>query len=349
MSTDLSGFDKQGEKTERELNNANKSRLNQIAGDSISDAGFTPAVQGVDFLERAKERTKGSSLWRDTWRRLKRNHMAFASLIFIAFVSLVAIFAKHIAPYSFAAQNANEVLAPPSWAHWLGTDDLGRDLLSRLIYGAQVSMAVGVLTALVSFVLGTVYGAISGWMGGRVDAIMMRIVDTLDSIPTLVLLILVKILFDSVDQGMNPEVRAVAGVLLALSVFGWLMLSRVVRGEVLKAKQTLYVEAARSVGADDRSILFRHIIPNIMGPIIVVVTAQVPANIMFESFLSFIGLGLQPPYSSWGVLANDGWKTIRTYPHLIIAPGLALFLTMMAFNIFGDGLRDAWDPQTRKE
>ncbi len=349
MSTDFVGAGDNGQKVRRESDAAIVSRENAHAHKFEENASFTPTVQGVDFLERAAERTKGSSLWRDTWRRLKRNRMAFISLIFIGFVSLIAIFAQHIAPYSFAAQNANEVLAPPSWSHWLGTDDLGRDLLSRLIYGAQVSMAVGVLTALVSLVMGTVYGAISGWIGGRVDALMMRLVDTLDSIPTLVLLILVKIMFDSIDQGMNPEVRAVAGVLLALSVFGWLMLSRVVRGEVLKAKQTLYVESARSMGASDRRIIFRHIIPNITGPIIVVVTAQIVSNIMFESFLSFIGLGLQPPYSSWGVLANDGWKTIRTYPHLIIAPGLALFLTMMAFNIFGDGLRDAWDPQTKKE
>ncbi len=317
--------------------------VNGVATAAVADAIPAPAIKGVDFLERAH----ASSLWKDSWNRLKRNRLAFVSAIFIGVVSLIAIFAQHLAPYSYETENVNLILAPPSWAHWLGTDDLGRDVLSRLIYGSQVSMAVGIFTAIVSLAFGTVYGAVSGWLGGRMDALMMRLVDILDSIPTLVLLVLIKVMFDAMSTNINPELKAVAGVLLALSVFGWLMLARVVRGQVLQAKQMLYVESARSMGASDRWILFRHILPNIMGPIIVVITALIPANIMFESFLSFIGLGLQPPYSSWGVLANEGWKTIRTYPHLIIAPGLALYFTMLAFNIFGDGLRDAWDPKAK--
>ncbi len=310
---------------------------------SSAVADIKPALGEVDFLERAH----ASSLWKDSWRRLKRNRLAFASAIFICFMSLVAILAQHLAPYSYETENVNLILASPSWAHWLGTDDLGRDLLSRVIYGAQVSMAVGVFTAIASLVFGTVYGAISGWFGGRVDAVMMRLVDTLDSIPALVLLVLIKVMFDAVSINMNPELRAVSGILVALSVLGWTMLARVVRGQVLQAKQLLFVEAARSIGATDRWIVARHIVPNIMGPIIVMITALIPQNIMFESVLSFIGLGLQPPYSSWGVLANEGWKTIRTFPHLIIAPGLALFFTLLAFNIFGDGLRDAWDPKAK--
>jgi oligopeptide transport system permease protein len=287
------------------------------------------------------------SLWYDAYRRLKRNRGALISGAFIILMCIVALLAKPLAPYSFETQNMDLILAGPSAAHWLGTDDLGRDLLSRLIYGAQMSMAVGIFTAIFSLAMGVVYGAIAGWAGGRIDATMMRFVDILDSIPTLVLLILVKILFDAINVFMNPELRSLVGVLLALSIFGWIMLARVVRGQVLQVKQMLYVEASRALGASSISTLFKQVLPNIMGPIIVVLTFQIPSNIMFESFLSFIGLGLQPPYSSWGVLANAGWKTIKTYPHLIIAPGVALFLTMLAFNLFGDGLRDAFDPKMK--
>jgi oligopeptide transport system permease protein len=287
------------------------------------------------------------SLWYDAWLRLKKNRAAVISGYFIVVLCVVAVFAELLAPYSFDEQHMEQILAGPSAQHWLGTDDLGRDLLSRLIYGAQMSMAVGIFTAVFSLAMGIVYGAVSGWLGGRVDAFMMRLVDILDSIPTLVLLILVKILFDAMNLFADPKIRALTGVLMALSVFGWIMLARVVRGQVLQVKQSLYVEAAQALGASSFSIVFRHVLPNILGPIIVVLTFQIPSNIMFESFLSFIGLGLQPPYSSWGVLANAGWKTIKSYPHLIIAPGCALFFTMLAFNLLGDGLRDAFDPKMR--
>lgn len=288
-----------------------------------------------------------NSLWAEGLKRLKKSRVAIISGYFIMLLCLVAIFADVLSPYSFEEQNIDIILQSPSMKHWLGTDDLGRDLLSRLIYGAQMSMAVGIFTAIFSLLMGVAYGAISGWVGGRVDSLMMRLVDTLDSIPTLVLLILVKIFFDAVNVFSEPKLRALVGVLLALSVFGWITLARVVRGQVLQVKESLYVEAAQALGASSIWIMIKHILPNILGPIIVVLTFQIPSNIMFESFLSFIGLGLQPPFSSWGVLANAGWKTIKSYPHLIVAPGLALFLTMLAFNLFGDGLRDAFDPKMR--
>lgn len=318
-----------------------------IGVDNVEVKSSNESSDEEAMIVEAVNRAKSTSLWRDAWKRLKRNRLAVISAGFIIFVCLVAIFAEKLSPYSFDEQNIDLLLAAPSHAHWLGTDDLGRDLLSRLIYGAQVSMAVGIFTALISLVMGTIYGAVAGWFGGRIDSMMMRVIDILESIPTIVLLILVKIFFDAVNVVSDPKIKAVTGILLALSVFGWIMLARVVRGQILQAKQTLFVESARALGASSISIVSRHIIPNIMGPIIVVMTAQIPANIMFESFLSFIGLGLQPPYSSWGVLANAGWKTIKSYPHLIIAPGLALFLTMLAFNLFGDGLRDALDPKVK--
>lgn len=237
---------------------------------------------------------------------------------------------------------------PPNAENWLGTDSLGRDMLSRIIWGAQMSMAVGIFTAIASLILGTIYGAISGWLGGRADGLMMRFIDILYTIPALVLLILVMVLFNSLATDMDPKDKALYGTFVALSVVGWVNIARLVRGQVLQAKQLLYVESARAIGVPSWQILFKHILPNILGPIIVTLTFQIPANVMFESFLSFIGLGIQPPYSSWGTLASDGWRSLRTYPHIIISPGIALFLTMLAFNLLGDGLRDAFDPKMRK-
>lgn len=269
------------------------------------------------------------------------------SLYFIVFLCLIAIFAPWISPYSFDQQNVDLILSSPTWQHWLGTDSLGRDMLSRLIYGARMSMAVGIITSLFSVIIGVTYGAIAGWMGGIVDSVLMRIVDILYSIPSLVLLILVKVLFDSFDIFQNPELKALFGILLALSVVGWVTLARVVRGQVLQVREMSYVEASRALGSRSFPIFFKHILPNILGPVIVLLTFQIPSNILFESFLSFIGLGLQPPFSSWGVLANDGWRSLRVFPHLIISPGIALFLAMLAFNLLGDGLRDAFDPKMR--
>lgn len=294
-----------------------------------------------------KKKKKSNSLWADGWRRLKKNKVAVGSAWLVVFICIVGIFAEQLAPFPFDEQYIKHVLEPPSSRFWLGTDNLGRDLFSRLIFGARMSMAVGIFTALISLVLGTIYGAVSGWLGGAVDSIMMRIVDILYSIPTLVLLILVKVIFDSVTLFENPELRALTGILAALSVVGWVTLARVVRGQVLQVKQLTYVESARALGANGLWIVIRHVFPNILGPIVVLLTFQIPSNILFESFLSFLGLGLQPPYSSWGVLANEGWKSLRTYPHLMIAPGVALFFSMLAFNLFGDGLRDAFDPQLK--
>ncbi len=294
-----------------------------------------------------KNTTKSKSLWEDSLIRLKRNKASMFSFFFIVMVCLVAIFAKYLAPYSFETQHIDNLLESPSSRFWLGTDSLGRDVFSRIIYGARMSMAVGIFTAMISMVIGTIYGCISGWAGGRVDSIMMRAVDILISIPSLVLLVLVKVIFDSVNFFEDPELRALTGMLLALSVVGWVTLARVVRGQVLQVKELTFIEAAKALGSPGYMILLRHVFPNILGPIIVLLTFQIPSNILIESFLSFIGLGLQPPYSSWGVLASDGWRSMRSFPHLILYPSIALGFTMLAFNLFGDGLRDAFDPKMK--
>ncbi len=290
---------------------------------------------------------KAESLWADAWKRLKKNKASVVSGIFILIMCFIALFAKQIQPYPFDKQDITQILEGPSATHWLGTDNLGRDLLSRLIYGARMSMAVAIFTAFVSLFIGAVYGAISGWFGGKVDAIMMRSMDILYSIPALVLMILVMVAFGSVELFDNPELKAMTGIFLALSIVGWVSVARLVRGQVLQVKEMQYVEAAFAMGASQFGIVWKHIFPNILGPIIVTLTFQIPANVLFESFLSFIGLGLQPPFSSWGVLANEGWRSLRNYPHLIISPGLAIFMTMLAFNLFGDGLRDAFDPKLK--
>lgn len=290
---------------------------------------------------------QSKSLLQDSIDRLKKNSWAMVSFYFIVFICFVALFAKYIAPYSYETQNMSAILQGPSAQYWLGTDGLGRDILSRLIYGARMSMAVAIFTAILSLIIGGIYGAISGWFGGIVDRVMMRIVDILYSIPTLVLMILVKVIFDSLDLFEDPELKALTGILVALSLASWVTLARIVRGQVLQAKQLLFVEAARSLGARPMTILWRHVIPNITGPIIILLTLQIPGNILFESFLSFLGLGLQPPFSSWGVLFAEGWSSLKSFPHLILSPSVAMFLTLLAFSFFGDGLRDAFDPKMR--
>ena len=278
-------------------------------------------------------------------KKIIENKLMFSCGFFIILVGICALFAPLIAPYSFYEQFPEKALSPPSWKHWLGTDHLGRDLLSRIIYGSRMSMAVGFFTSVISAILGLSYGLFSGWQGGLTDRILMRFIDIMFSIPTLVLLILVKVLFDSFVVIPYPEFKALAGTLVALSLVSWAFLARVVRGQVLQVKENLFVTSAISQGASSLRIAFRHILPNIVTPVIILLTFQIPSNILFESMLSFLGLGLQPPFSSWGVLVDEGWRSISTYPRLIVAPGLMLFLTMMAFNLLGDGLRDVFDPK----
>lgn len=280
-------------------------------------------------------------------KKFKKNKVALFCLIFILFVCFLALAAPFITPFPFDEQHVDDLLLSPNVTYWFGTDRLGRDLLSRVIYGARMSMAVGIITAFISLLIGALYGAISGWFGGWVDSIMMRLVDVAYSIPSLVIMILIKVIFDSFPLFQNPELKALTGTLIALSIVGWVSLARLVRAQVLQVKEYSFIEAGQSLGLGNWQLLLRHVLPNILGPIIVMLTFRIPANILFESFLSFIGLGLQPPYSSWGVLASDGADLLESYPHLILFPGAALFMTMMSFQLLGDGLRDAFDPKMR--
>jgi len=253
---------------------------------------------------------------------------------FIALAVLAAVLAPWIVPYSFQAQDTLNTLAVPSAAHWMGTDYLGRDLFSRLVYGARVSLFIGMATTLVALVIGTVYGAISGYVGGRTDSVMMRVVDVVFALPDLLMIILIMVVLG----------RGLTGIFLALTMVSWVTVARLVRGEVLRIKEFTFVEAARALGSSHARIIFLEILPNLWGVLIVTLTFRIPVAILAESTLSFIGLGIAPPFSSWGSLANDGWTAIKCYPHLILFPSLAIFLTILSFNFLGEGLRDAMDP-----
>lgn len=271
------------------------------------------------------------------WKKFFRHKLAVASLVFLVVISLMALLAPWVTTFAFDEQNIIARLSSPSFTYWMGTDSLGRDLYSRIIYGARTSLSVGVLTALFALVFGTITGAIAGYWGGWVDHMLTRMMDLFYIFPSLLLAILLMLMM---GQG-------ILGILLALGIVAWVTQARLVRGQVLQAKEFTYVEAARAMGMSHFTIIRKHILPNLWGPIIVSLTFQIPTNIMAESFLSFIGLGLQPPNSSWGTLANEGFRAMRSFPHLIIFPGLILFLTMLAFNYLGDGLRDVLDPRSK--
>lgn len=257
-----------------------------------------------------------------------------AGLAVIVLVAAGAVFAPWITAYPYDFQDTLHLLSPPSAEHWMGTDRLGRDLFSRLLYGARVSMTVGIGTALTALVFGTAYGAISGYAGGGVDNLMMRGLDVVYSLPDLLLIILITVMI-----GRGP-----VGIFIALGLVSWVTVARIVRGEVLRLKELSFIEAARAIGLSHGRILALHILPNMLGILIVTLTFRIPAAILAESTLSFIGLGITPPAASWGTLANEGWAAMKFYSHLIIFPSLVIFITMLSFNFLGDALRDAFDP-----
>jgi oligopeptide transport system permease protein len=283
---------------------------------------------------------RGNSLWRDAWRRLLRNRMAVASGLFllgmVGLTLLAPVLPGLVDP---ELQDLRLGATPPSLTHPFGTDILGRDLLSRVLHGGRISMLVGLVATLVSFVVGVSYGAAAGYFGGRVDHWMMRFVDVLYSLPYMFLVILLMVYFS----------RSLVMLFVALGLVQWLTMARIVRGQVLSIKQQEYVEAARAMGTGHGSILFRHVVPNTLGPVIVYATLTVPAVMLQEAFLSFLGLGVQPPQASWGTLVNDGARVIAFFPWLSLFPGMALALTLFCLNFLGDGLRDALDPHLRHD
>ena len=256
---------------------------------------------------------------------------------FLVIVFLVSVLAPWVAPYSYKTQDTLNILSFPGSEHWLGTDRLGRDLLSRMIYGARVSLFVGVCSTMLALVIGTIYGTISAYVGGRTDSLMMRIVDVVFALPDLLMIILITVLMG----------HGIIGVFIALTIVSWITIARLVRGEVLRIKEYPFIQAAKALGASHYRIMLREIFPNILGVLVVTLSFRIPVAILAESTLSFIGLGIAPPASSWGTLASDGWTAIKFYPHLILFPSLAIFFTILSFNFLGEGLREYFDPRSQ--
>jgi len=282
-----------------------------------------------------------SERMRGFWNSLGQQRIALWSLTFILVVSLSGFLAPLLAPYSPGGFEEKRILEGPTRHHWMGTDQLGRDLFSRVLYGARVSITVGVGTALMALLIGTLYGLVSGYSGGVVDHFLMRVVDIFYGLPDLLIFILLSLVLG----------RNIAGVLIALGLVTWVRFARIVRGQVLQAKELIYVEGAKAMGATRLRIVARHILPNILGPILVTLTFSIPAAILAESTLSFMGLGINDPYNewgtSWGTLAQDGWRAMRSYPHILFFPATSIFGTILAFNFLGSGLRDILDPKTK--
>ncbi|MEM8940698.1 MAG: ABC transporter permease [Pseudomonadota bacterium] len=285
------------------------------------------------------EAEKGTSLWEDAWVRLKKNKLAVFGLGVLTTMIVVALLTPWIAPYAYDAQNLDLGATPPSAAHWLGTDIFGRDMLTQIMYGGRVSLAVGFIATSVALTIGVTWGAIAGYVGGRVDAIMMRLVDILYALPFMIFIVLLMVVFG----------RNVILLFLAIGAVEWLTMARIMRGQVQSLRQQEFVEAAISIGLPPATIIRRHLVPNALGPIIVYTTLTIPSVMLLEAFLSFLGLGIQPPQTSWGLLISYGAETMEEYPWLLIYPGLALTLTLFSLNFLGDGLRDALDVRGSKD
>jgi oligopeptide transport system permease protein len=279
-----------------------------------------------------------TSLWGDAWRRLRRNRLALVSTVFLTLVTLVAIIAQFWTPYSYFAQGLGPIYQGPTAQHWLGLDQSGRDILTRLMLGAQVSLKVGIGTQLVVIVVGVIVGLVAGFYRGFLDTIISTVINIFYGIPDLLVALTLVLLLG----------RSLAIIIFAIAFTQWMNMARLVRGQTLALREREFVEAARSGGAKASKIIFRHILPNALGPLIVQATIGVPMAILFEAFLSFLGLGVPPPTPSWGAMAADGFHAIRISPHIVLAPAIALSLTLMAFNFLGDGLRDALDPRQKR-
>lgn len=316
-------------------------------------------------LPRATKETKSlaaqapTGLWRDAFRRLRRQPVPFTAGILLLLLALVAIFAPLVAPTNYATQNYDALTQPPSWSHWLGTDDLGRDILSRLIYGARISLSVGLVVQSVILLIGVPAGLVAGFYGGKIDAIIMRVVDALYSIPSLLFVIVImtylRARLQTADSGFagmlsNLDDRAggLVGVFIGIGLINWMPAARLVRSQAIAIKEKEFVEAARGSGASNRRVILQHILPNVVATIVVTATIGIPQAIIYEAGLSFLGLGANPPMPSWGLMIAESIRNLRSYPYMLVSPAIVLSATVLAFNFLGDGLRDALDPWMKR-
>ena len=293
-------------------------------------------TQTIEDIAQAEQ---GTSLWKDAWLRLRQNHLAVFGLVVLVLFIVIALLTPWIAPYSYQAQDLELGASPPSAAHWLGTDIFGRDLMTQIMYGGRLSLAVGFVATAVALLIGVTWGAIAGYVGGRTDAVMMRLVDILYALPFMIFIVLLTVVFG----------RNMLLLFLAIGAVEWLTMARIMRGQVQSLRQQEFVEAAMSLGLSPATLIRRHLVPNALGPIIVYTTLTIPNVMLLEAFLSFLGLGIQPPQTSWGLLISYGAETMEEYPWLLIFPGIALTLTLFSLNFLGDGLRDALDVRGAKD
>ncbi|AAU22796.1 ABC transporter permease [Bacillus sp. FSL W8-0445] len=297
---------------------------------------FEPAA--VDHSEAEKISKKNLSFWTDVFLRFKENKLALFGLVVLILIALMAIFAPVFSSFQYEETDLTNANQPPSGEHWFGTDDLGRDVFVRTWVGARISLTIGLAAALIDVLIGVIWGAISGIRGGRTDEIMMRIADILWAIPSLLMTILLLVVMG----------KGLITMIVAMVITGWINMARIVRGQVLQLKNQEFVLASRTLGAKNSRIIRKHLLPNIMSPILVTMTLTVPTAIFYEAFLSYLGLGVPQPLASWGTMATDGVQGLEYYPWRLFFPATFICLTMFAFNVIGDGLRDALDPKLRK-
>ena len=309
---------------------------------------LTPSADNASTMVAAQD-MQGRSLWVDARRRMLSNRAAVVSMVLLGIIALMALFAPLLSQYSFEAQDWNVVSCAPDWwpdptvmcnaggSHWFGTDSIGRDLFVRVLYGARVSLSVGLVATLVSLAIGVLYGAAAGYAGGAIDELMMRFVDVLYSLPFIFFVIILMVVFH----------RDFILLFVAIGAVEWLTMARIVRGQTLSLRNKEFIEAARAAGVGSIGIVLRHVIPNLLGPVVIYVTLTIPDVILAESFLSFLGLGVQEPLTSWGVLIADGANQMEIAPWMLIFPAGFMAVTLFCFNFIGDGLRDALDPKDR--
>ncbi len=304
----------------------------------MTDSSATPAGK---LVVRPEDIEQGTSLWQDAWHRLRKNRMAVLSLILLVIITLLSLVGPWLMPFGYQEQDQGLGATAPlaEGAHLFGTDELGRDLLTRTLHGGRVSLGVGLIATLTALIIGVTYGAISGYVGGRTDVVMMRIVDILYALPFTIFVIVLMSVFE----------RDIKLLFLAIGAVEWLTMARIVRAQVLSLSKQEFIEAALSLGISRTTIIFRYLIPNVLGPVIVYTTLTIPAVMLFESILSFLGLGVQAPMSSWGSLIKDGSEKMDVYPWLLIFPAIFFSLTLFCLNFLGDGLRDALDPKSSKD
>ncbi|WP_096272923.1 ABC transporter permease [Paucisalibacillus globulus] len=307
-----------------------------MAQPQLSNADFNPLH--IDHAESEKIVGKSTSYWKDAWRRFRKNKLALIGILVLIMLGAMAIFGAEISGKNYKDTDLMSTNLTPSAEHWFGTDNIGRDIFARTWDGARISLFIGLMAAFLDLIIGIIWGAIAGYFGGKVDEYMMRFADILSGLPYLLVVILLMVLM---GQGIWT-------MIIAMVFTGWINMARIVRGQVMQLRSEEYVLASRSLGASNSRIMFRHLIPNTLGPILVTLTLTVPSAIFTEAFLSFLGLGVPVPHSSWGVMTNDALSAFQYYPYQLFFPAFFICLTMLAFNVIGDGLRDALDPKERK-